>query len=140
MLGYIALIGNKGEWSEIYTFLKLIGEGKVYGEDQNLNKIQDLSYPIIMSLRREKKGSYNYGIKAAVKVNNEMLRFYWELGKDIEEKQADNKYGSKSYATLNRDLRHELPNVEGLSDTSIRYAKRFYISEKENLPQLVERL
>ena len=51
-------------------------------------------------------------IKAAVKVNNEMLRFYWELGKDIEEKQADNKYGSKFYATLSRDLRHELPNVE----------------------------
>lgn len=65
-------------------------------------------------------------IKAAVKVNNEMLRFYWELGKDIEEKQADNKYGSKFYTTLSRDLRHELPNVEGLSETSIRYAKRFY--------------
>ena len=27
-------------------------------------------------------------IKAAVKVNNEMLRFYWELGKDIKEKIA----------------------------------------------------
>lgn len=94
-------------------------------------------------------------IKAAVKVNNEMLRFYWELGKDIEEKQADNKYGSKFYATLSRDLRHELPNVEGLSETSIRYAKRFYSlynqqitilpqlveeSKKANLPQLVERL
>ena len=94
-------------------------------------------------------------IKATVKVNNEMLRFYWELGKDIEEKQADNKYGSKFYATLSRDLRHELPDVEGLSETSIRYAKRFYAlynqqlailpqvveeSEKANLPQLVERL
>ena len=52
-------------------------------------------------------------IKAAVKVNNEMLRYYWELGKDIEEKQADNKYGSKFYATLSRDLRHEMPDVEG---------------------------
>ena len=97
----------------------------------------------------------NSQIKAAVKVNNEMLRFYWELGKDIEEKQADNKYGSKFYATLSRDLRHELSNVEGLSETSIRYAKRFYTlynqqiailpqvvgeSEKANLPQIVERL
>ena len=94
-------------------------------------------------------------VKAAVKVNNEMLRYYWELGKDIEEKQADNKYGSRFYATLSRDLRLELPNVEGLSETSIRYAKRFYElynhqlanlpqvveeSEKANLPQLVERL
>lgn len=94
-------------------------------------------------------------IKAAIKVNKELLRYYWELGKDIEEKQADNKYGSKFYATLSRDLRHEIPDVEGLSETSIRYAKRFYAlynqqfillpqlveeSNKENLPQLVERL
>lgn len=82
-------------------------------------------------------------IKAAIKVNNEMLHFYWELGKDIEEKQADNKYGSKFYATLSRDLRHELPNVEGLSETSIRYAKRFYMLYSQQiaiLPQLVERL
>lgn len=94
-------------------------------------------------------------IKAAIKVNRELLHFYWELGKDIEEKQADNRYGSQFYATLSRDLRHEMPNAEGLSETSIRYAKRFYVlynkqiailpqiveeSEKANLPQLVERL
>ena len=80
-------------------------------------------------------------IKAAIKVNKEMLRFYWELGKDIEDKQADNKYGSKFYATLSRDLRHEMPDVEGLSETSIRYAKRFYVLYNQyiaNLPQLVE--
>ena len=35
----MALTGNKGEWSEIYTLLKLLGEGKVYAGDQNLNKI-----------------------------------------------------------------------------------------------------
>ena len=41
----MALTGNKGEWSEIYTLLKLLGEGKVYAGDQNLNKIQNLFYP-----------------------------------------------------------------------------------------------
>lgn len=56
----MALKGNKGEWSEIYTLLKLLGEGKVYAGDQNLNKIQDLFYPIIMILRQEKDGNYNY--------------------------------------------------------------------------------
>ncbi|MDE5878264.1 MAG: PDDEXK nuclease domain-containing protein [Muribaculaceae bacterium] len=82
-------------------------------------------------------------IKAAIKINKELLRYYWELGKDIEEKQADNKYGSKFYATLSRDLRHEMPNVEGLSETSIRYAKRFYALYSQQiqiLPQLVESL
>lgn len=40
-------------------------------------------------------------IKAAVKVNNEMLRFYWSLGKDITERQYDNCYGSHFYERLN---------------------------------------
>ena len=115
--------------------------------------ILDRDYSLwVKELVKRYRGSQ---IKAAIKVNKELLRYYWELGKDIEEKQADNKYGSKFYATLSRDLRHEMPDVEGLSETSIRYAKRFYTlysqqiailpqvveeSEKENLPQLVERL
>ena len=36
-------------------------------------------------------------IKAAVKVNNEVLKFYWELGRDIVGMDADNKYGSGFY-------------------------------------------
>lgn len=56
----MALKGNKGEWSEIYTLFRLLGEGKVYAGDQNLDKIQDLFYPIIMILRQEKEGDFNY--------------------------------------------------------------------------------
>ena len=80
-------------------------------------------------------------IKAAIKVNRELIRYYWELGKDIEDKQAANKYGSRFYATLSRDLRHEIPDAEGLSETSIRYARRFYLLYSQcfgKLPQLVE--
>jgi type II restriction enzyme len=54
------ITGNKGEWSEIYTLLKLLGEGKVYAGDQNMDKIQNLFYPIIMILRQEKDGNFNY--------------------------------------------------------------------------------
>lgn len=52
--------GNVGEWSEIYTLLKLLGEGKVYAGDQDLEKIKDLVYPIIMIIRQEKEDVYNY--------------------------------------------------------------------------------
>lgn len=34
-------------------------------------------------------------IKAAVKVNEEMLRFYWELGKDIVEMHIEERWGKK---------------------------------------------
>ena len=56
----MALTGNKGEWSEIYALFKLLGDGRVYAGDDNLNKIQDLFYPIIMILRQEKDGNFNY--------------------------------------------------------------------------------
>jgi hypothetical protein len=34
-------------------------------------------------------------LKAAVKVNTEMLKFYWSLGEDICEKQKQYKWGAK---------------------------------------------
>ena len=82
-------------------------------------------------------------IKAAVKVNTEQLLFNLSLGKDIVERQEENKYGSKFYASLSRDLKEEIPDVEGLSESNIRYCKRFYqlyCQAIENLPQLVEDL
>lgn len=82
-------------------------------------------------------------IKAAVKVNTEQILFNLSLGKDIAERQEENKYGSKFYATLSRDLKEEIPDVEGLSESNIRYCKRFYLlycQTIENLPQFVEDL
>ena len=82
-------------------------------------------------------------IKAAVKVNTEQLFFYLSLGKDIADRQEENKYGSNFYANLSRDLKDEIPGIEGLSETNIRYCKRFYLLYCEaipNLPQLVEKL
>ena len=65
-------------------------------------------------------------VKAAVKVNHVVLQFYWELGKDICNKEAENKYGSKFYAALSRDLRNEMPDAEGLSERNLRSTKKFY--------------
>ena len=43
-------------------------------------------------------------IKASIKVNTELLKFYWELGKDIVEKQKNTNWGSAFLANLSRDL------------------------------------
>lgn len=47
------ITGNRGEWSEIYAFLRLLGEGKLYAGDLNLAKIESIVYPIIEVLRLE---------------------------------------------------------------------------------------
>lgn len=43
--------GNKGEWSELYAFVKLLADGKIHGADMHLNKREDLYYMIIKILR-----------------------------------------------------------------------------------------
>lgn len=52
----------------------------------------------------------NMQIKAATKVNREMLMFYWSLGKDIVELKSENKWGSGFLKNLSQDLTDALPN------------------------------
>ncbi len=81
-------------------------------------------------------------VKAAVKVNEEVIRFYWTLGKDISERAYDNKYGSHFYEIVSLDLRSEMSNAKGLSESNIRYAKRFYslyVNLLKNLQQPAEK-
>lgn len=55
--------GNKGDWSEIYAFFKLLAEGKVYSADGKLNKIENLFYIISEIIRLENKSEeYTYSI------------------------------------------------------------------------------
>ncbi len=65
------LKGNKGEWSEIYTLLKLLGDTEIYVGDENLNKIPGLLYPIVKILRDESNGNFEYSIKDELIIINE---------------------------------------------------------------------
>ena len=49
-------IGNKWEWSEVYVLLRLLAEEKIYANDNELNKLEDVYFPIIKVLREENKG------------------------------------------------------------------------------------
>lgn len=66
-------------------------------------------------------------LKAAVKVNSEMLRFYWSLGKDIAQLQMESKWGSGVLNAISQDLQQMLPGVKGFSITNMGYIKRFYL-------------
>lgn len=51
-------------------------------------------------------------IKASVRVNSEMLLFYWNLGADMDSKKADSKYGSGFFKNLSLDLGDALPGQD----------------------------
>lgn len=65
-------------------------------------------------------------IKAAVKVNSELLKFYWSLGKDIVSRKIENEWGSGFYKKLSFDLSKSIPNVKGFSVTNLQYMKQMY--------------
>lgn len=79
-------------------------------------------------------------IKAASKVNEEMLRFYWNLGRDIALIIKHAGYGSEFYKNLSADLQKELPDVKSFSVTNLKYMKYFYemYCRDANRQQLVD--
>ena len=66
-------------------------------------------------------------VKAAIHVNQEMLRFYWSLGEDMFRLQAEARWGSGFVRKLESDLKKVLPGVKGFSFTNLNYIKRFYL-------------
>lgn len=54
------ITGNKGEWSEIYTLLKVISDKQIFAGDYNLSKIESLIFPIIKVLRDETNGTFEF--------------------------------------------------------------------------------
>ena len=68
---------------------------------------------------------YRYSqIKAAIKVNSEQLKFNWMLGRDIVEMRVEERWGVSVIEQLSKDLKNEMPHVEGLSVTNLRYLIR----------------
>ena len=79
-----------------------------------------------------------FQIKASASVNVEMLKFYWIVGKGIEELSQKSEYGSKLIESISNDLKQVLPNVKSFSPRNLRYMSSFYkfLPEFEILPQL----
>ncbi len=65
-------------------------------------------------------------LRAAMAVNSNMLAFYWSIGRDIATRQYQNTYGSGFYKQMSQDLKRELPDVKGLSETNLKYMYYFY--------------
>lgn len=86
----MALTGNKGEWSEIYTLFKLLGDGKVHAGDADMNKME-LYYPILNIIREEsRKYEYRPDVEQNIVVVDEDGNEYARISMDrfIEESNS----------------------------------------------------
>jgi predicted nuclease of restriction endonuclease-like (RecB) superfamily len=76
-------------------------------------------------------------IKAAFSVNSQMISLYWDMGRQIAEKQEKAKWGSGFIEQLSRDLREEFPDMTGFSKDNLLMMKRFYLFYTRNSDQAV---
>lgn len=105
----MAIKGNKGEWSEIYTLFRLLGEGKVHAGDANMNKMP-LYYPIINIIREEaQRYEYKPNVEQNIVVIDENGTEFARISMDRFMQESNDllkeiKMGSKSA--------FEIPNAE----------------------------
>ncbi len=81
----------------------------------------------------------NARIQAASVVNHELINLYWNIGKEIAERQEKFGWGKSIVERLAKDLQEDFPNTSGFSSRNLWDMRRFYIEYKDNpnLRQLV---
>ena len=80
--------------------------------------------------------------RAVLAANAELMRLYWQIGRDILERQASQGWGSKVIDRLASDLREAFPEMKGFSRANLMYMRAFAEawSEAEIVQQAVGQL
>jgi predicted nuclease of restriction endonuclease-like (RecB) superfamily len=88
----------------------------------NLTKI-DNEYSIWLT--DLKKRVREAQVRAVVAVNSGLIMLYWQIGRDILERQEKHKWGSKIVDQLSKDLKREFPEMTGFSRSNLMYMRSF---------------
>ena len=65
-------------------------------------------------------------IRAAVTVNQELLKLYWDMAVQITEKQKNSEWGDGFLIQMSRDLQAEFPDIKGFSLRNLKYMRQWY--------------
>jgi predicted nuclease of restriction endonuclease-like (RecB) superfamily len=63
--------------------------------------------------------------RATLAVNQELVLLYWQIGRDILARQADQGWGAKVIERLAHDLRIAFPEMKGFSPRNLKYMRAF---------------
>jgi type II restriction enzyme len=92
------ITGNKGEWSEIYTLFKLLGDKQLFLGNKEIEKLEGIVYPILRVLRTENNGDFEYSIQDKIilisggeKVLNIEISEFKQKAKFLLEKIKENR-------------------------------------------------
>lgn len=74
--------------------------------------------------------------RAALAVNTELLRLYWQIGREILDRQAEQGWGKKVTERLSHDLREAFPDMRGFlqDQLGLHEVVRGRVAGRGNLP------
>ena len=102
---------------------------------------QNIEYTNWLNEIKQKIKSAQY--RASLLVNSVLLELYWNIGKEVVEKQKIKEWGSAFIEQFANDLRKSFPDIKGFSRRNI-YAMRqwylFYSEQFEFVPQAVAQI
>jgi predicted nuclease of restriction endonuclease-like (RecB) superfamily len=80
--------------------------------------------------------------RAALAVNSELIKLYWEIGRDILNRERREGWGAKVIDRLAADLRRGFPEMKGLSRSNLHYMRQLAAAwpDDEVVPQPVGQL
>ncbi|OIQ81940.1 hypothetical protein GALL_362910 [mine drainage metagenome] len=80
--------------------------------------------------------------RAVVAVNSELILLYWQIGRDILDRQVKHGWGANIVNQLSKDLKHEFPSMSGFSPRNLNYMLAFASAwpDKSILQQAVAKL
>lgn len=64
-------------------------------------------------------------VRAALAVNQELVLLYWQIGREILQRQQDEGWGTKVIERIAKDLKREFPDIRGFSRTNLLYMRAF---------------
>ncbi|MHC5823276.1 MAG: PDDEXK nuclease domain-containing protein [Nostoc sp.] len=78
-------------------------------------------------------------LRAVVAVNKELVLLYWQIGRDILNRQQQQGWGAKVINRLAADLQKAFPEMKGFSRTNLMYMRAFAETypDEQNVQQVV---
>lgn len=72
--------------------------------------------------------------KVALAINSQLLELYWDIGKDICERQREYNWGSKLIEQVAHELKNEFPDLKGFSRRNIYAMRQWYKFYSQKYP------
>jgi len=72
-------------------------------------------------------------VKAAVKVNGEKLLFNWQMGRDLVQKKAEERWGAGVVEQVSLNMQKKFPESKNFSVRNLWYMKQWYLFYMENM-------